>query len=479
MIHAETADHYRVIAEISNGGRTFPDVRCDIRLPKRSCGRIEVLCWLNQQQQEQLEGIWEVSLQATLYYAGGTKKRGDIFIARGIIESAVGHERANVGYEYKTSISPSDLAVTEYWAKKSGDDQATGGEYWITPSSLLAPISLKRLCPTDGLRIEPVEVLSCRLENGIGLQFADNQVFLENENRSTTVRLELVARLSVARDVTDVPTLLPSLDNLLLLGSFAERKRVLCAGWSAWDKSRIQRFYRRSIAIEDDTTTTDRVDPLIKKYEFREFLERANRSFSQLRHRELIVLAINGVTSKSNAPLEVQYMSIFSVLESLVLYHKREHDNEMIVTAETWKEMRPAIKESLKHVPGMPKDPNRRKLIYEKIGELNSPAFRSAYAAAQQQSDWVVDDLWPVADKSQGPSLTCMRNRIVHGVPVEPNDIKALAVATLHLRWTIERALLAILDWPLERSAVDSHSLNGWIPYKDWRAIRESMTNIK
>lgn len=436
MTRAKTGEPYRVIAEIYNGDRTVSDVRCDITLPKRSCGHIQVLCWFDSQQREQLQLAWEISLRADLYYAGGKKKRGDIFISRGRIEGAHGRERANVGYEYEARIFPYELTVTEYLDKKSVGNQTSGGELWITSSSLLAPSYFIKMCSTEGLRFESMEEPLFRLENGVDLQFSNSQFFLENEDRSTTVQLELVARFKAAGDVTEAPGLLPLLEDVLLLGSLAERKQIRCAGWLSWDQSCLQRYYRRSIAIDENTTTTDRDDPLIKKYDIWEFLERVYRTCLQLPHRELLRLAILSITSKSDAPLEVQYTGMFSALDSVLLYHERN-------------------------------------------GWLDAEFFRPRYATAQQRSGWQVDDLWPVADKSEGPSLYCIRNHIAHGEPIEPKNIKSLAVAKIHLQWTIERALLAILGWPVERSTVDSRSLSGWTPYKDWRAVREQMSISK
>jgi hypothetical protein len=432
MTHAKAGEHFRVIAEIDDGDRTIPGVRCDVSLPKRSCGQIQILCWPNQQQWEQLKLAWEISLRATLYFAGGEKKRGDIFIVRGRKGSAEGHERANVGLEYEVRIVPYDLIVTEYFHANSDEGQVTSGEFWITPSSLLSPSYGKSHCSMEGLRIESIEAPPFKLLDGIDLQFANSHVFFDNDDHSTTVQLELVARFSAAGTIAAVPTLLPSLDDLLMFGSLAERKQIHCVGWSVSDSNCLQRHYRRNIAVDKVPATADSGDPLIKKYDAWEFLGQVYQSFQQLPHRELLKLAIDGITSKSDAPSEIQYMGLFSALQSLVLLHKRT--------------------EGLKKLK-----------------------FRPAYAAAQQRFGWEADDLWPVADKSSGQSLYCIRNHIEHGDPISENDFKALAVAKLHLQWTIERALLAILGWPLERSTVSSHSLGKWHPYKDWCAIREQM----
>lgn len=363
---------------------------------------------------------------------GGKKKRGDIFIVRGRKGSAKGHERGNAGLEYEVRIVPYDLIVTEYFHANCDEGQVTSGEFWITPSSLLSPSYGKSLCSVEGLRIKPIEEPPFKLLDGIDLLFANSHVFLDSEDHSTTVQLELVARFSAAGTIAAVPTLLPSLDDLLMLGSLVERTQLHCAGWSASDHDCLQRYYRRSIAIDEIVTTTEDANPLIRKYDIWDFLERAYRTFRQLPHRELLKLAVLAITSKSDAPLEVQYTGMFSALDSLLLYHERN-------------------------------------------GWLDSTKFRPKYTNAQQRTGWQVDDLWPVADKSDGASLYDIRNHIAHGEPIESNDIKALAVAKIHLQWTIERALLAILGWPLERSTVDSRSLSGWRPYTDWRPLQEKM----
>ena len=136
------------------------------------------------------------------------------------------------------------------------------------------------------------------------------------------------------------------------------------------------------------------------------------------------------------------------------------------------------LKSFIKNHPLFREDAARRKLVYEKTSELNRVAFGTVYK--QCSSDlggygFHDDDLWPVVGSASGVSLSEIRNRLVHGVVFTPSQQEALFKALIHLRWCVERMVLAALEWPLERSLVGEF-LRHMAPYNSWREEQRTLT---
>jgi hypothetical protein len=84
------------------------------------------------------------------------------------------------------------------------------------------------------------------------------------------------------------------------------------------------------------------------------------------------------------------------------------------------------------------------------------------------------DDLWPIVGSARGLSLAEVRNRLLHGVVLTPAQEEALFKALIHLRWCVERMILAFLEWPLEQSLV-GRFLGHMATYNSWKKAQESL----
>lgn len=66
-----------------------------------------------------------------------------------------------------------------------------------------------------------------------------------------------------------------------------------------------------------------------------------------------------------------------------------------------------------------------------------------------------------------------VRHRLVHGDPFVSRPVEALACAEAHLRWVVERMLLCVLGWPIERSNVSADFLQRTRDeHDDWQSER-------
>jgi hypothetical protein len=62
---------------------------------------------------------------------------------------------------------------------------------------------------------------------------------------------------------------------------------------------------------------------------------------------------------------------------------------------------------------------------------------------------------------------------LIHGDPFLKRPPEALACASAHLGWVVERMLLSVLGWPIERSNVSQEFLGRTQgEHKFWKAER-------
>ncbi len=100
-------------------------------------------------------------------------------------------------------------------------------------------------------------------------------------------------------------------------------------------------------------------------------------------------------------------------------------------------------------------DKAKRGLLYGKLGELNRPSFKALLQEFAAVEGVNLAGLWPVVDPTpQGLNLYQIRNHIVHGRLLPHAAADALIAARDYLRWTLERCILAVLQWDLEKSRV-------------------------
>ena len=157
---------------------------------------------------------------------------------------------------------------------------------------------------------------------------------------------------------------------------------------------------------------------------------------------------------------EGEFTSLYAVLESIVLWYRKSKGFELIVAdQEEWRMLQDDVRTFLKNhrvLQGSePARKERRAMILRKVGELRRVPFAVALDKFCEEYGVKLDDLWPVLTDKRGEiSLTDIRNRIVHGTPVSPTQFHALIGAKQHMRWVVERSLLAVLGWPLEKSKV-------------------------
>jgi len=283
---------------------------------------------------------------------------------------------------------------------------------------------------------------------------------------------ELVAEFEEPVDARNLLKLVEELDDALLLASLAQRHPCFCFGWTTnRGEASHSRFFRRGIVVPEDVEI-DTNEFMIQQIEFEEYLRKSYSSFAASPNKEGLRQAIQLILAARADTIETGFLKLSIALETVVSWFKQKEGLEPILkTEEEWEQLRSAIQGLLKGHASLKDSPAKRELIYQKLSELNRIAFGTAFRLCVESlasGGLDVSDLWPVVGHDRGTPLADLRNRLSHGVVFTPPQVTALIGAQSHLQWCVERMLLALLGWPIERSRVSREKLTMYYAYREW-----------
>lgn len=236
----------------------------------------------------------------------------------------------------------------------------------------------------------------------------------------------------------------------------------------------LQRLARRECVGAQNRVEPQRAsmaEPLIAEVDLEEFLVATTpRDGAQL--NDILQRAICFALYSGGQSVEASFLSLSAALESVLTFFRRQSDYE-ILTADEFSELERDLKRWLKQHPALASEPAKRALIYEKVPELNR--FPVSYVFRSFCGHYCLDltDLWPVTGKHAEWPLMEVRHRLVHGDRFLSRPEEAMACAQTHLSWVVERMLLTLLGWPIERSNVSADFLQQTRgEHHDWQSER-------
>lgn len=141
----------------------------------------------------------------------------------------------------------------------------------------------------------------------------------------------------------------------------------------------------------------------------------------------------------------------------------------MILSKDDFKEFRKEMKNAIKKSTIIEKLDNPKEIrgsIYSKLRELNRAPIAKSITLLCNHYSVIIDDLWPISN-SKYESLINIRDRLVHGEIVDEKYISAIWCASNHIRWIIERIIISILSWDIEKSKITPSRLSHFYPYTD------------
>jgi hypothetical protein len=470
---AKKREDYRLCVSITNGeGRTIKDVLCKVYLPQRVADPVELHFLPTKEQTKEL---WGIPFQFSIYGEGKdhSRKVNTIVQANIVYKRDLSVTEWGVGISETTFLGkPIDLKITHLFSnsenKPDKEKDSLKGSFWLTPSIMLEPDKQIERSFTGKIDVKTFDRFEFQLEeNDVKLCFDYHYKFIKNENNDTISFPELVAEFDIKSKEKTLNELLGPLDDFLLLTSFAERQRCICLGWDSADSYGYTRFFRKDMRIPETQRNHDFNDTLILTEDFPKFIISSYKKFTEFKDKDLLRQAIQRATYQIHEMSQNVFLTLFTGIESLVLLARKEYILSPTKRETFNKDVAKFIKTYLPLTGEKNKD--QRKLIYEKIPELNRVAFSSAFK--KLCGDYKIDlsDLWPVIDggkidNKRQVTLSDIRNRLIHGDILSFEEERSLVWAGLHLRLTLERIILSILEWPVIDSRVSHYEVSDkWI----------------
>jgi len=478
-VFKEAKEDYQLLMKINSDNLKIEKVRCKIYLPKRNIDPIKIYFYPTQEQVVSLIKLFEFSIEGEIKNIAG-----DII---GKVEATKVYNNGTITENFGSDIvesifmgEPIDLKISMFSNYESNNsnynDVNTVISFWLTPNILLSPAQLIERSYTGRVEIRTVRRFEFTLANGIPLVFNNHFRYVENPEGDVITFDELVAECTVDSEVNNLEDIIDSLDDFLVIVSFATRQRCICLGWSASNSKEYTRFYRRSLSIPMHTTEPSINDTLVDITQFQSFIDTTYNAFINIEQRVLIRKALQFSISARDKTVESSFTTLYSVLETLVLDYRRQNELEFVLDEDNWNEFEKGIKKWIKQQPQFVSFPEKRKLIYEKLKELNRISFSNAFKKFCISLELDLQDLWTVTG-GKG-SLTEIRNKLVHGETFNRSQEKSLIVALHHLTWIVERAILSVLSWSISDSRVSQNFLNKYITlYHNWESERQLITN--
>jgi hypothetical protein len=280
-----------------------------------------------------------------------------------------------------------------------------------------------------------------------------------------------------AEDVDTVSnTIVPALEDVLLLASLGAGQRTVCRGWTASDGVSLTRYYRRDVVLP--ARPVNDLDELIAKFNFQDFLSSTYATFNGLDDKQAIRRAIWVATPAHTSVLDETYISRFSGVEDLLTASRRRSRLRFIVPRDkAWTEIRRTLSKAISSIDDSLASARQRDQLCDKLTELNNVSLAAAYLAFCQEYRLEISDLWPMFGDESGLGLAKIRNYIVHGEGYPIDAFPSLMIANQHLKWLLQRMLLALIQWPLEKTTVHPDKLASWCYWhRDWQDARTRLT---
>ena len=212
---------------------------------------------------------------------------------------------------------------------------------------------------------------------------------------------------------------------------------------------------------------------LIEGSRLGEFAAFAATALSRTEHADILRRAVAFTLPVEGEPIENSFVGLYAALESALTFQRHGGGRYKILPNEEFDQLERDLRAWLRRHPLLEGDKEKRGLVYEKIRELNRLPCTRVYRDFCEHYQLALEDLWPVPGRPEEWPLAEIRHRLVHGDPFESCPPDALACAREHLRWTVERMILAALGWPFADSAVSPENLSASRrEYHAWREER-------
>ncbi|OBQ35378.1 MAG: hypothetical protein AN485_13780 [Anabaena sp. MDT14b] len=478
-------------AELSFGAVRLDNIACEIVFPKKQDEKVILQAQLKASDLKESDfSLREIPFVFSLKAAFSNQQSNFLEISSDRVYN-LGIQTLYCATNQEFSIlkgEPVNLKVREFIPKHKNQELDEIQEkqkhflFWLTQSKQLSPCHSTKLDYNGNVSVETFNSKTVEIISGLNFNFID-YYFHYNEPNRKNIRISesvLAAELLCFTECTLGESIFPAIDMFLKLVSFSERRRVVCYGYKGFVDGTIVDFYRGDISVPEENFEHSFDEFLIDRSDFEEFIVKSLIPVKSCIFKEYLLDAIGKTAYVEYSTLESEYLSYYSALENLINGYRDIHNFHHILNKDNWNKFSKDLKKFIKNHDLFKDDSNAdekkqlkikedRILIYEKIAELNRISFGTALKLFCESYQIDLNDLWPLGGREVSVSLTMIRNRLIHGGRFEREEYDTLICAKSHLKWTLERCILRVLDWDVEKSNVCSQFLKHYVAYNEWK----------
>ena len=469
---SEKAEDFFVQATLSILNNAVRNIPCKIYLPDTPMGIPIFKFRPSREQYEKISRMQQCSFEAHLIGFNGKKEVSLLSPTVLLSKRSTRYWGPNFS-ESTLQGEPQNLQVIRHLdTDKNGINSTTHIVFWISPNSMLEPLLFRKNWYHGKITYERTEQISFSLQENLIITFDKHFKTKFHENGELTQSSFLVgcAECSLRSNSVDeiLTELISQLDIFLKIVSLGSRTRTACIGFEANFNKKIVQYYRGEISFPsgkseflinctfpDEHIGSKECDSLIKRCHFQEFLRICYNALQDHPNKDAICDAIITLVPGKKRYIDESFLALFSGLETLILDFRKRSNLEFVVNDERdWKRLRKRIKRSVKEIMNDDYSKEQKKFIYQKLNELNRVPLSTAFEKFCSEYEIIISDLWPLFKKDNIVGLSDIRNKYIHGDAISSQFNKMQCLANESLQYMLERILLQILCFPIEKSKV-------------------------
>ncbi|OKH36513.1 hypothetical protein NIES2101_36895 [Calothrix sp. HK-06] len=459
------------------------NVPCEIVFPKTQDEKVVLEAQLIANEFLPSEIPFIFSLRATFSNAQGSLLK---ISAEKVYNLGIKTSYVATNQEYSIlRAEPVNLKIQEFIQSSEDQKNPKNFYFWLTQSIQLAPFYSTELHYNGNISVKTYRNKEFEIVKGLKFSFINYYLHYNDPKRKNKRISEpvLAAEFVGFTEHELGENIFSEIEIFLKMVSFSERTKIVCYGYKGILENEIVDFYRGDIFVPEEDFNHSNNEVLIDVQDFEEFTLKSLNAGRNCPFREHLFDAIGKAAYREYSSLESEYLSYYSALENLLNGYRDTHNLHYILENDDYKKFSKELKSFIKK-HDLFRDDNdterelrtkKRQWVYEKISELNRISFGTAFKEFCEFYQIDLRDLWSLRGST---SLTEIRNRLIHGGRFEKAEYEALVCAKTHLKWTLERCILRVLDWDIEKSNVRPLFLKHYVSYNEWEQKRSLLSHI-
>jgi hypothetical protein len=350
---------------------------------------------------------------------------------------------------YEVQVIPESIVHTQN-IKGTIEDGIIDARFYLTPNDSI--FFLCGRCEFDGTLSNGTAFI---LSEEVEVEFCDfyEEFSSDVAEKNFKKQLQLIARYSTNVSFDEVKDLV---EKFLLIISFLSCKRTVIRYWRKFSADKIESFYFGRYVAPEPKQEKFGAELLIERYQFKDCADTLYKNFLESDYSKHIKRSIYSLLPVNKSTIELNYLRMFSGIESMVLAHRKIKGLEFTVNHEDWNILKNELIKTIKKSDINPSN-ELRKLLYEKLQELKRVSIKTATQELLLCKDIELNDLWPLFNEGGKKGLVELRNKFIHGDDISIDIYDAILVASEHLQFSLERMILKILGWDIKKSTL-SHA---------------------